>query len=103
MRLDKILTIGEVAALAGWSRRRMLRRLQRLEALRGEKILVNTGTEARPRWTTTLGALERTAPEWVVDDETVEARLTACEERLAIVERIGSAVTARLSMLRAVG
>lgn len=100
MRLDKVLTIGQVAALAGWHRRRMLRRLLRLHDETGGQLLVNVGKEGRPRWTVTLGALQRMAPQWFVDDETVEARLSAVEERIATSERMIAAHTERLAAMR---
>lgn len=100
MRLDKVLTVGEVAALAGWHRRRMLRHLLRLHEETGGQLLINVGSKARPRWTVTLGALQRMAPQWFVDDETVEARLSALEERMAVSERVLDIATTRLAALR---
>ncbi len=86
MKLDKVLTPSDVAALAGWSRRRMLRHLLKLDARSGGQLLVNVGTERWPRWTVTLGALKSVAPQWFIDEESLEARLTALEERVAVTE-----------------
>src|ERR1700761_1576653 len=76
MLLDRILTSTEVAAIAGWPRRRMLRHLLRLHERHGGGVLVNVGTPGgRPRWTTTLGALKRIAPQWIIDEEDITARV----------------------------
>ncbi len=85
MKLGSVLTVSQVAALAGWSRRRMLRHLQRLD---DGSLLVNVGTEARPLWTTTLGALQRIAPAWFVDEDSFDARLAACEEKVGELEGV---------------
>ena len=100
MRIDRILGIGEVAALAGWSRRRMLRHLLRLDRKNDGSLLVNVGNEDRPRWTVTLGALQRIAPQWFVDEESMEARVLGLEERVAHYERVVEIHTERLMNLR---
>jgi hypothetical protein len=101
MRLDRILGIGEVAALAGWSRRRMLRHLLRLDLANEGRLLVNVGGgEKRPRWTVTLGALQRIAPQWFIDEESNEARIAELEERLAVYERVTEMHTARFETMR---
>lgn len=87
MKLDKVLTVSEVALLAGWSRRRMLRRLQRIEERLGTPLLCNVGTRRKPRWTVTLGVLERLAPQWFVDEETLESRVVALEERVSLQQQ----------------
>jgi hypothetical protein len=44
----------------------MLRHLLRLDRRNGGMLLVNIVGAARPRWTVTLGALRRLAPQWFV-------------------------------------
>lgn len=102
MRLDRILSTNEVAAIAGWKRRRMLRHLLRLNAIHDGTLLVNVGkVGGRPRWTVTLGALQRIAPQWFVDSEGMEARIAELEEQLARCSRIIEMHTARFVSLRA--
>lgn len=78
-QLDKILTIPEVAAIAGWDRRRMLRHLLKVDQLSGGMLLRNVGSKAKPRWTVTLRALRGVAPQWFTDTEGIQARLEALE------------------------
>lgn len=80
MHLDKVLTVAQVAALAGWQRRRMLRHLLRMNEQLGGMLLKNVGSKRVPRWTVTLANLQRVAPQWFVDAESVEARLRDLEE-----------------------
>lgn len=87
-RLDKVLTIPEVAAIAGWNRRRMFRHLTRVNRELGGMLLRNIGTESKPRWTVTLAALQRVAPEWFVEPEAVQARLEALEREVKHLRRI---------------
>jgi hypothetical protein len=100
-QLGKVLTIPEVAAIAGWHRKRMWRHLVRVHRETGGMLLRNIGTEARPRWTVTLAALQRSAPEWFTDPETVQARLDALEaevktlrHRLATMGQVVAEMTA---------
>lgn len=78
-QLDKVLTIPEVAAIAGWDRRRMLRHLLKVDAEIGGMLLRNVGSKAKPRWTVTLRALRGVAPQWFTDPESLMARLEALE------------------------
>lgn len=87
-RLDKVLTIPEVAAIAGWDRRRMLRHLLRVNREVGGMLLHNVGTTTRPRWTVTLGSLKTVAPAWFSDPETVQARLDALETEVKHLRRM---------------
>lgn len=89
-KLDKVLTIVEVASIAGWDRRRMLRHLLKVNREAGGMLLRNIGSPARPRWTTTLGALHRCAPEWFTDPETVHARLEALEAEVRQLRKLTS-------------
>ncbi len=100
MHLDHILTIRETAALAGWSRRRMLRHLLRLNGVHDGEVLVNVGTVDRPRWTVTMGALQRIAPQWFVDSGEMEARVAGLEEKVAHYSRVLEIHTERLRGLR---
>jgi hypothetical protein len=77
--MGKVLTVPEVAAIAGWSRRRMLRHLLRVNERLGGMLLRNIGTDEHPRWTVTLDALQRVAPEWFTDVEALNARIEALE------------------------
>lgn len=79
MKLAKIFTVSEVAKLAGWSRKRMLRHLLRLNAQTGGAVLRDIGTPKRPTYTVTLEALQATAPQWFRDDDTLEARVEHVE------------------------
>ena len=100
LNLDKILTMPEVAAIAGWKRRRMLRNLLRINEEVGRTLLRNIGTKDRPRWTVTLGALQRVAPEWfrgapkqtedrksVTDAAELEERVDRIEQDMKHVRR----------------
>jgi hypothetical protein len=87
-RLDKVLTIPEVAAIAGWNRRRMFRHLTRVNREVGGMLLRNIGTERHPRWTVTLGALKQIAPQWFTDPETVQARIEALEAEVKQLRRL---------------
>lgn len=87
-KLEKILTVVEVAAIAGWDRRRMLRHLQRVHRETGGMLLRNIGTAERPRWTVTLAALHRCAPEWFSDPTTVQARLDALEAEVMRLRKL---------------
>ena len=87
-RLDKVLTIPEVAAIAGWDRRRMLRHLLRVNREIGGMLLRNIGSQAKPRWTVTLAALQHVAPQWFTDPETVQARLEALEAEVKHLRRM---------------
>lgn len=90
-RLDKVLTIPEVAAIAGWNRRRMYRHLIRLNGEVGGMLLKNIGSVEHPRWTITLSALRGVAPQWFTDPETVQARLEALESEVARLRKLVSA------------
>lgn len=87
-KLAKVLTIPEVAAIAGWDRRRMLRHLLRVNSETGGMLLHNIGTAKRPRWTVTLAALEKVAPQWFTDPETVQARLETLETETKQLRRL---------------
>lgn len=87
-RLDKVLTIPEVAAIAGWHRRRMLRHLLRLNQELGGMLLHNVGTRKKPRWTITLRALRAVAPAWFLDAEALHSRLEEVEGDVAQLKRI---------------
>lgn len=92
-RLDKVLTIPEVAAIAGWDRRRMLRHLLRVNREIGGMLLRNIGSAAKPRWTVTLAALQHVAPQWFTDPETVQARLDALETEVKHLRRMVTITT----------
>lgn len=96
-KLDKVLTIKEIADLAGWSRKRMLRHMQRLNEEVGGMLLHNGGTAERPRYTATLSALQSVAPQWFSDPDTVAAQLEAMQAEIVRLKRIVEMHTARLS------
>jgi len=88
-KLTKVLTVAEVAAIAGWDRRRMLRHLLRVDHETGGLILRNIGQPGRrPRWTVTLAALQQVAPQWFTDPESVQARLEALESETKHLRRL---------------
>lgn len=99
MTLHRVLTVAEVARLAGWSYDRMLAHLLALNAQTGGMLLRNVSRgPKRPRWTITLEALQSISPEWFVDRATIEAQLHAHDERLERLEHIAdlhAAVLAR--------
>lgn len=87
-KLDKVLTIPEVAAIAGWNRRRMYRHLMRVNAEVGGMLLRNIGSREHPRWTVTLAALRQVSPQWFTDPETVHARLEALETEVRHLRKL---------------
>lgn len=89
-KLDKVLTVVEVAAIAGWDRRRMLRHLLKINREVGGLLLRNVGSKDRPRWTVTLGNLQRCTPEWFVDAESIHARLEALETEVRQLRKIAA-------------
>lgn len=87
--LHRVLTVAEVARLAGWSYDRMLAHLLALNTQTGGMLLRNVSRGAkRPRWTITLEALQSISPEWFVDRATIEAQLHTHDERLERLEHI---------------
>lgn len=87
--LQKILTIPEVAAIAGWDGPRMRRHLLRLHAETNGMLLHNVGGTGRnARWTVTLANLQRVAPQWFSDPESVQARLEALEAEVRKLRRL---------------
>lgn len=98
-KLDKVLTIPEVAAIAGWKRRRMLRHLLRVNAEVGGMLLRNIGSRERPRWTVTLAALQQVAPQWFTDPETVNGRLEALEGEMKQLRRLLAATNETVAQL----
>lgn len=96
MELERVFTIKEVAALAGWKRQRMLRHLLKINAEIGGMLLHNVGSAKKPRWTVTMKALKRVAPQWLIDDESVEARIAALEEAIAELKGQGERHEKRL-------
>lgn len=100
MRVRQVLTPRDVAARAGWSRRRMLRHLLKLDAARGGGVLRNVGTAERPRWTVTLEGLREAAPEWCGEDgETITATLDELREEVSRLELMLAAVVERVEAL----
>lgn len=84
LKLGKILTIGQVAELAGWSYKRMRRRLVALHESSGGKLLQERrGPRGKKRWTVSLVVLKELAPRWFSDTDKEEA-----EELRAEVERL---------------
>lgn len=100
MKLTKVLTVAEVAAIAGWRRRRMLRHLLRMNEQLHGMLLKNVGTEENPRYTVTLEALQRVAPQWFTDEETVNARLEALEEEVAQHRKLVQLQAAQINALK---
>lgn len=87
-KLTKVLTVSEVAAIAGWERRRMLRHLLKVNREAGGMILRDIGSRGRPKWTVTLAALQSIAPQWFSDPETVQARLESLEAETKQLRRL---------------
>ncbi len=101
MKLARVYTTIELAAMIGWPRRKLVRHLLRMNRDRGGALLVNTGTHERPRWTATLDALRGAAPQWFRDDETIEARLEDLEDARNRDAGIIAAQTRRVAELSA--
>src|SRR5689334_3311650 len=98
IELGPVLTIPQVAKLAGWSYDRMLAHLLALNRECGGTILRNVGRgKARPRWTITLKALQAVSPQWFQDPEELRAVLEDHAKRLKRVEAIVELHTLRLS------
>lgn len=71
--LGRILTIGQVAELAGWSYKRMRRRLVALHYASGESLLQERrGPRGRIRWTVSLEVLKNIAPRWFAEHDAEE-------------------------------
>ena len=77
--LNTVLTIAQVAKLAGWSTQRMRRHLiakhRELEAEGGVLLDVSRGRRHQHRWTITLLALQRIAPQWFIDCEALQRQI----------------------------
>lgn len=81
-KMGTVLTIPQVAKLAGWSYPRMRRHLEALNRELGMTLLRNVSRgKERPRWTITLEALQKVAPEWFSDGTTLRERVEALEEK----------------------
>lgn len=100
MHLDRVMSVAECAALAGFSRRRMLRHLLRLNERSGGTLLENSGTPERPRWSLSMGALMRLRPGWFVEHEDLEGRIASLEARVTHQGRVMELHTDRLVLLR---
>lgn len=88
-KLDKVLTIPEVAAIAGWDAKRMRRHLIKVNAEVGGMLLRNTGSAKNGnRWTVTLAALQQVAPQWFTDPVTTQARIEALEAEVKQLRRM---------------
>ena len=102
MKLDRVYSMPELAAMIGWPRHRLVRHLRRMDADCGNTLLRNTARRGtRPCWTTTLDALKRTAPQWFTDSDTVEARLEAVEDAQARDSSVVEMHTQRIVQLAA--
>lgn len=96
--LGPVLTIPQVAKLAGWSYDRMLAHLLSLNRETGGILLVNVGRgKDRPRWTVTLKALQSVSPQWFQDPEELRAILEDHSRRLKRVEAIVDLHTTKLA------
>lgn len=96
--LGPVLTIPQVAKLAGWSYDRMLAHLLALNRDTGGMLLVNVGRGAnRPRWTVTLKALQSVSPQWFQDPEELRAILEDHTRRLRRVEALVDLHTMKLA------
>lgn len=103
-KLGTVLTIPQVAKLAGWSDDRMERHLKALNRELGGLLLrnVSRGT-VRPRWTVTLEALQRVAPEWFEDAETLRSRVESLEAESKHQRAMLNMVVMRIEQLGRVG
>lgn len=98
--LAKVLTIPEVAELAGWTRERMWRHLKAVNTDLGGMLLRNTSRgDRRPRWTISISALKAIAPQWFQDAEAIETRIVALESRMGRSEKIQDILVERLAEL----
>jgi len=97
--LDRVYTTSELASMIKWPRRKLVRHLIKMDKERGGRLLVNVGTDRRPRWTVTLEALHSAAPQWFNDEETIDSRLEELENARQAFESITAAQNARIGQL----
>lgn len=103
--LERVYTMPELAALVGWKRARLVRRLRSLDEQCGGTLLKNMGKPGkRPWWTTTLSALRAIAPQWCRDDEAIENRLesieTTCELTSVKLDAAGTQIVVLTKRVR---
>ena len=86
-KLNPPLTIAQVAAMAGWSRKRTLAYLQRLNTELQGLLLIPSGGATNRRYLIHLSALQRAVPEMFEPVRSVDADLDEHAERLDTLER----------------
>lgn len=82
--LTHVLSIPQVARLAGWRRERMFKHLMRHNRRMGGGLLFNAGNGSkRPRWTVSVGALKNLHREWFSDPEQTAMAFEYLHERVS--------------------
>lgn len=99
-KLGRVLTISQVAKLAGWGYHRMLRHLLKLNEELGGTLLSNDGRGSEPRWTVTLENLRRVKPQWFSDYSALPERV---EELEALVKHQGEVIDMLSERLKRAG
>jgi hypothetical protein len=81
--VDELVTLGYVARLAKWHRKRMWRRLKKLDADAGGGLLQNVSAGPKPRFLVGLRALKLAWPGLFTDKlEELSDRVEKLEDRL---------------------
>jgi len=83
-RLGKLVSIAQVAQVAGWEYQRMRRHLVRMNEQLGGLLLSDVRSEgsSRPRYMLTMAALEQVQPNWFAQCQSLGARVEELEEEL---------------------
>jgi len=88
MKAPRPMTIAEVARVLGWTHDRTSRTLHKLNEETHGLLLRNLGGKGRgARWTVTLVALKKAAPEWFGNVRDNDERLDELEEKVADLDR----------------
>ena len=80
MGLGRILTISEVAKLAGWTPKRMRRHLLCLNREMSGMLLQRP--KGRKTYTVSLNALQAIAPGWFIDSKSLQSQVSDLQERV---------------------
>lgn len=87
LTLGKVLTIPEVASVAGWERKRMWRHLKKMDAELNGRLLKNVGTSEKPKFTVTLAALRQVAPQWFSEAASLTERVEELESQVRLISK----------------
>jgi hypothetical protein len=85
-QIEQILSISDVAKRAGWTYRRALRRLRRIDEESGGKVLTKLGTSRTSPLMVRWSALQTAKPSLFVDAVDLDRRVSSIERRVALIE-----------------